>query len=290
MKNLPKNILKDENNKVNKKLILIVGVVIAFALPALSFAIIKIYEARPAQATKDYISPLSENQENTETAKAEEQIYNLDYYLHLAKSFLGKATVLANNTPDQQDVEKVKIINTLNEALKAANLAIKYYPQRPEGYLTRAQVYEKVKHIWPELETRSKQDLLTAKKLMENVETANVPLENEAQPINFIPTQKANLASNITIASPGEDTTPEAQESSLDTNAASGTGILEAGKTEIIVNTQQVTPSSQVYVVPAGDGDNKVLAVKSKKENEWFKVNIDSPSDKDLVFKWWIIN
>ena len=242
-----------------------------------------------AQAENQPLSPLASpasNQPKTETSP----VYSLEYYLHLSKSFLYKAVRLANDNPRQTDADKMKILNTVNKALKAANQACQYYPRQPEAYLIRAQVYQKMAHLFPEGKKQAEKDIKTANQLMKKPDLADIPREKEAQPLNFIPTQKANLAKKIIIAEPKASQEPEAQNSELNINAASGTAILEAGKTEIIVKTNQVKPGTQVYLVPKGGADNKVLSVVAKKDYQWFKAGINSASDKDIIFNWWIIN
>jgi len=96
------------------------------------------------------------------------------------------------------------------------------------------------------------------------------------------------LAANITIAEPNTNTLPEDNSQQTDTNADSGTAILEAGQKELTINTAQADNTSQVYVVAKGSS-NHTLTVTAKKQGKWFKVASDSAPEQDLVFKWWII-
>lgn len=276
--------------KINKKSLLITGLSIFLILTVSIIVLIKIIGGRsqPAQAKNKFISPLAESKP-TDVKTGSLPIYSLEYYLHLSKSFLYKATRLANDNPSQTDADKMKILNNINKSLKAANQAIKYYPNQPSSYLTRAQIYQKVANFFPEGNNKAQQDIKTANRIMNQANSADIPLEKEAQPLNFIPTQKANLDKKITIAEPNQPSVTGHQSSTVDTNASSGTGILEAGQTEAIIKTSQVKSKTQVYVVPQGGADNKVLTVVAKKDNQWFKVGLDSPSDKDIIFDWWTI-
>jgi hypothetical protein len=92
----------------------------------------------------------------------------------------------------------------------------------------------------------------------------------------------------ITIASAGESSQATAS-ASITTNATAGKAILPAGLAEFTINTPHVTDQTLVYVTPIGNPQNQVLYVKSKKENEWFKIAINQPLPYDLEFNWWII-
>lgn len=287
--------IKDLKSKITKKNILITLSLTMLTLPPGLFISLKTWQSNPARAKNTFLSPLVNNQSTeTDVKTGSLPIYSLEYYLNLSKSFLTKATRLANDDPQQTEVEKLKIISTLNQSLKAVNEAIKYYPNRPEPYLARAQLYQKVQHLWPEVKKQAQKDLEIANKLMNSTPAPErlekTAPEAENHPLDFIPAQKANLAQNITIATPQQKTDNKKQKAEIETNALSGTGILPAKKTEVTIQAQQLTTNHLIYVVPKGDVDNKTLYVKARKNGQWFKVGIDSPSDKDIVFSWWIIN
>lgn len=273
-----------------KKVILIIILILAFVLPTELITFLKVRSSNPAQAKDALLSPLAQDQPE-EVKEEPERIYSLDYYLNLSQSFLEKATRLANDNQNQNKTEKLKIINTLNQSLKAVNQAIEYYPDQPEAYLTRAQLYQKIKHLWPEVDQLAKNDLEIANQLMVNSEQPPQPNSSteNTHPLDFIPAQKADLAQKITIAAPEEKKSIKDSESEITTNALSGTGVLPAQETEVTIQNQQLTPDSLVYVVPKGDIDNQVLYIKSRKNNQWFKVGLDQPNDKDIQFSWWII-
>lgn len=167
----------------NKKLVL--TIILATLLPISLGLGIKLF--KPAKATA-LLSPLAETHASP-LPKATN--YSVDYYLSLAGSFLEKATRLANDNPSQTEEDKQIILKTINEALMAANEAISYYPQNPQTYLTRAQIYQKIKHLIPEAEGQEKQDLEMAKQLI-NKTNQNITNNNkDSHPINFIPTSKS---------------------------------------------------------------------------------------------------
>ena len=310
-----------KNSKLNKKAIVLALILFIFIFPTSILALNKLNEIKKT-ANTPLLSPLADNPLEIKTIKPE-KIYSLEYYLHLAKSFLAKATRLANDNTQQTETDKVKIITTLNEALKAINQAIDYYPNRPEPYLTRAQIYQKLENLWPEARKKAQADLTKADQLLNNqTDTANIPLEKEAQPLNFIPAQKAQLATNITIAIPEQEQKSINEQNSLTTNTLSDTGILKAQQTETKIYTNQLTPDTLVYIVPKTNPDNQVLYLKSRnnyqqqketnnQENNqdqtnqpdnnqqsnqpnqnnqgWFIVATDKPLNKDIEFNWWLI-
>lgn len=283
------------NLKNNKKKVFISLIFLTLVLPLSLIMLSKnIFSTPPSSA--GFISPLADKKDiNNQNGQKK---YSLEYYLNLCQSFSAKATRLANDNPHQTELDKIKIINTLNQALKAINQAIEYYPDRPEAYLTRAQLYQKVKSIWPEKKAQAERDLAIANKLMEKTGSHQGKSDisafqaeiKKSNPLNFIPTKKANLAQNLIIAEPKSETKASNSESQVDTNALSGFGILPAGETEVIIRTPKLNNNSQVYLVPKGDINNIVLYVKAKKEGQWFKAGVDQASNQDIKFKWWIIN
>jgi len=64
----------------------------------------------------------------------------------------------------------------------------------------------------------------------------------------------------------------------LKSNAAAGEGIIPAGKTEVVIYTDKLTPASLVYITPAS------------KTKDYFVVAIKEALDKKIKFNWWIIN
>jgi len=89
--------------------------------------------------------------------------------------------------------------------------------------------------------------------------------------------EKINIAANITDEQTGKS------------KASIGEAAIEAGQTEVIVETTAVTDKSKVFVTPTTATD-KVLSVSTIVDGESFKVVITSPSTSDIKFNWWIVN
>jgi hypothetical protein len=68
---------------------------------------------------------------------------------------------------------------------------------------------------------------------------------------------------------------------------------LPAGKSEIIINNNKITPDSMVYLTPVGSTNNQVPYLKAKVVNEldsYFIIAIDQALETDISINWWIIN
>ena len=79
----------------------------------------------------------------------------------------------------------------------------------------------------------------------------------------------------------------------LISNATAGTSLLPAGKSEIIINNNKITPDSMVYLTPVGSTNNQVPYLKAKVVNEldsYFIIAIDQALESDISINWWIIN
>lgn len=74
-----------------------------------------------------------------------------------------------------------------------------------------------------------------------------------------------------------------------DSNSLAGSGILPANQTSTILQNNNLTPDSQVYVTIISGGKNQNLQVLSKTDSS-FTVGLDSPIGEDIEFKYWIIN
>ncbi len=280
--------LKQLNRKT--KILTITGLCLIFTLTA--FTITQAKQTKK-QKEEQYLTPLTEQKQETPRYKqtaSEEKIYSLDYYLHLAKSFLGKATRLANDNPTQNETDKAKIINTINEALNAANQAIKHYPKSAEGYLLRAQIYQKVEHIWPEVKEKREKDLKTANQIL-NKPDPNLPQEDQAQPLDFIPMQQANKQSNIIIAEPNQEQKQQDTQTKTDINANKGEAVIKAGQTEIRIQTSKLKQTSLIYTKPTTKTENQTLYIKARNNQEgWFIIAIQKDIKEDITFTWWLID
>jgi tetratricopeptide (TPR) repeat protein len=117
--------------------------------------------------------------------------------------------------------------------------------------------------------------------------------DQESQPIlgtENLPLEQAVIIGQVIIASPEEENRASTEIGETSTNTKTGTGILSAGETEIIIYNQHVTNSKQIVIVPSSDTENKVLYLVSKKAGEWFKAGIDTSIETDISFNWWIVD
>lgn len=98
-----------------------------------------------------------------------------------------------------------------------------------------------------------------------------------------------------------EDALPDAfaTDTSITTNATTGTATIGAGSTEFLIRNSNITDESLIYVTPTSSTRNQVVFVKSKlsdyagtiSTNEaGFIVSVDRPILEDISFNWWIIN
>jgi hypothetical protein len=285
-------------NLTKKKAVVIIT---ASLLILISLPLTVVLAGKDKQKSKsinpNLLSPLNEKQAKEQeiprykqASQKEEKIYNLDYYLHLAKSFLAKATRLANDNSSQTEIDKAKIINTINQALDAANKAVKYYPKSAEPYLLRAQIWQKVEHLMPEAKENKEKDLKTASQILGKPDP-DIPQENQAQPLDFIPVQKAQEQSNIIIAEPNQEKVKEDTQTKTGINANKGEATIKASQTQIKITTNKLTEKSLIYTKPQTQTENQTLYIKSRNNKEgWFIISIQKPIEKDITFTWWLID
>lgn len=72
-------------------------------------------------------------------------------------------------------------------------------------------------------------------------------------------------------------------------NSLSGTSTLPANIQKVSITNSNLTPISQVYLTITKGGKNLVLQVLGKSQDS-FIVGLDSATNEDIEFKWWIIN
>lgn len=116
---------------------------------------------------------------------------------------------------------------------------------------------------------------------------------NPRQPIlgtDELPLEQAAIASQVIIASPEEEKETMVSSGETSINAKTGKEILPAGKTEVTIFNKHVSNNKQIVIVPTSETENKVLHLIAKKENEWFKVGLDKPINKEIEFNWWIVD
>jgi len=104
--------------------------------------------------------------------------------------------------------------------------------------------------------------------------------------------QKLIIASEEAVAD------DNATDTSITTNATTGTATLGAGSTEFLIRNSNITDNSLIYVTPTSSTRNQVVFVKAKlsdysetEANEaGFIVAVDRPILESISFNWWIIN
>ena len=72
--------------------------------------------------------------------------------------------------------------------------------------------------------------------------------------------------------------------------ASIGTAKIDAGQTEIVVETTAITDKSKVFVTATTSTGGQTPYVVEKVAGESFKVKIDNPTAADIIFDWWIVN
>ena len=102
------------------------------------------------------------------------------------------------------------------------------------------------------------------------------------------PTIQASTGSGLIVAAPKELNKIEVSNLSS-SNSLSGSSTLPTGQNQIVINNDQVSATSQVYLTVTKGGKNQNLQVISKTEKS-FTVGLNSPISEDIEFKWWIIN
>lgn len=237
------------------------------------------------QPTGSFVNPLPRS-DQADTS----EVKTLGFYLGTTQASLAKARQLANGNNHQTQADKQQIIQVLNQALDSANQAVAAYPQDPRAYQQRAEVLLSVSHLQPQAKTLAEQDLATAQNLAGG-QTNPLP---QANPLETLPIEQANLAQNVTIAAPASqgDPLPE-QGVALHSNVTKGTVVLPAGQTSKEVRPPGVKRSdlstAVIYLIPQGNTLNHPLYIKSKTSTS-FTLAIDEPVNADLTIDYWIIN
>jgi len=102
------------------------------------------------------------------------------------------------------------------------------------------------------------------------------------------PTIQASTNQGLIVAAPQEINKIEVSNLST-SNSLSGLSILPTNQKQVVVNNDQVSTTSQIYLTVTKGGKNQNLQVLSKTDKS-FTVGLDSPISEDIEFKWWIIN
>ncbi len=95
------------------------------------------------------------------------------------------------------------------------------------------------------------------------------------------------VSKKLTVATASATVSQSASEQITDSSIGKAT--IMAGQQTITIRTPQVTGASQVFVTPTSPTGNKVLYVTNQSDGQ-FRVEIDSPIDRDIQFNWWLVN
>jgi hypothetical protein len=99
---------------------------------------------------------------------------------------------------------------------------------------------------------------------------------------------QANSGTGLIIAAP-ETAKDISVKNLVDTNSLSGTATLPANQKSISIQNSKLIPTSQVYLTILSGGKNLSLQVLSKSKDS-FVAGLDTPTNEDITFKWWIIS
>jgi len=123
-------------------------------------------------------------------------------------------------------------------------------------------------------------------------------LGNEVASIDASGSAKFNklIIANAKEATPSGGGFGELLETQVSSSATAGEAILPANELELVIENNQLTEESLVYITPTSDTQNKVLYVKSKfvdddpEITDYFVVAVNQPVGLPVKFNWWIIN
>jgi hypothetical protein len=68
-----------------------------------------------------------------------------------------------------------------------------------------------------------------------------------------------------------------------------GSGTIAAGKTQVIINTNQISKTAKVFVTPRSFTGGQSLVVASLNPGQSFTVSLDHAISTNITFDWWIV-
>jgi len=234
-------------------------------------------------------------------------------YLHQAIADYQKALRLQ---PDNSDITKILAElwakkGSVDNTLAYLQMAIGLEPTKAQHYYDLAHIQTQIgqiseavqtyQHLLPLLsdsdqktkvseEKNSLQALLTQNENLDPQASESTPNQTPdlIEELNQAPAIQALAGTGPVIATPQEEK-DLAVTGQTDSNALSGTAIILANQTELVISSQSLTPSSHVYTTITKGGKNQILTLKSKDDSS-FTVSLDSPATENVEFKWWITN
>ncbi|MFH2019371.1 MAG: hypothetical protein ABII80_02060 [bacterium] len=215
----------------------------------------------------------------------------LAYYLAGSQEYLKRARETSRALgQNQTESDKRKILAFLNQSLSLANNAVLFYPDNPEGYLTRASLFETLAVLDPSATQKASSDRALAARLGKTDGTPIAPSDL----IEYAPLEEASLLDRVAIALPGDETVPLNIEEK--DNTTKGSVVIPTGQTEITISSPEITPDRLVYFTPTGNTQNETLTMKSKNTcaptpscTPSFTLSLSAPLPHNLSIDWWIV-
>lgn len=260
---------------------MVLGTILTLTATILPILFIVIKNDKP---TGTMLSPLPVGEQAADQITPTPVALNFDQSVNLAQNYLNKAFDLSRNQ-NQSEADKKAIITSLNQSLTQATNSINLAPNKPEGYILRAQVLTAISKINPKAAGLAKQDLELAAKLAND---KNIVLPKPINPVNLLPDEQAASISSVFIAAPNEGSTPSAESAGTSSNANQKRFILPAGQIEMTINDSLVKADSFIYLIPV-DNHNLLVNLKSKSVGN-FTIAVDSAATQDISVDYFIIN
>lgn len=226
-----------------------------------------------------------------------------------ALSDLSSASKLNPSSPELTHdlallyAKKGDAAQTINYLQQTVNLE----PTKAQNFYDLAKLQQQVGLVPQALETYNrllplitdptqKSTIIAEKSALENLlsqsPAANTPKLPTATPnlpstIQDVPTLQADSGQGLVIAAP-ETAKEVILRNHTESNSLAGDSILPAGQKTITLTNSHIGSLSKVYLTTTKGGKNLVLQVLSKSEGSAI-IGLDSPTNEDISFKWWII-
>ncbi|MFZ2226469.1 MAG: tail fiber domain-containing protein, partial [Candidatus Moraniibacteriota bacterium] len=222
-----------------------------------------------AQEQQTQISGITENQNkivNQLTGQLADQSLSVDNKLQLIGASLDALTTEQIETLKDQIIAQTSDIDALQAQM--ADIETNMYIERYDELWSFYQNFELAK--------------VPLKNALENVFEGKITAQ-DIEALNTIKAKDIEATDSVTAESiKGQNLELGAQ--------VSGTGMIEAGKTEVVVSSPYVSGTAKISLTPKGSTQGKNIFVDDITEGVSFKVKIDAPAvEKDVNFYWFII-
>lgn len=208
------------------------------------------------------------------------------------RSFSQRASIYEALIPFLPDSAKFAI-NDLKTAISLENNNFHYHQRLAQLYLSLGD-YEKATLSFENSLSLNPSDVQTAYNLALLEKRKQKPAEvEEIASTQELPIKEAAAHNQVIIAQDlpaGRQGLPAEVSAEISLNAKTGQGVIPAGEIEVTIYNQNVAEDKLIMIVPKTDTQNKVVYLKAKQGSAWFKAGIDSPTEIDIVFNWWIVD